>query len=142
MFDKSGDAQIAAATFYQSHTGEKFDAKDKDHLNKLAEIEGVHAALGMPISEKTLTEGRLKTLQNSVFAFNVNGAEREEMLKRQTAFEKYNKSLLDGTTVAEDVLAMHGITGDKEINEQLNKFLKCDCIKVIYTDIPVRFLLF
>lgn len=124
-----GTKLTAAADFYAKHVGGTFDKTNRKHLNKLAEIEGIHSALGMTIAPNVVTEGQLKELLDTPkLAFNVNGPKRAEMIKREAAFDKYNKSLLDGTTAAKDVLEMHGmsdaVVNNKEINETLGKFLK------------------
>lgn len=117
-----------ASKLYGEYFTGAFDAKNSDHLKQLASLEEVHSRLGLTISPEAVTESYITELLNTPnLAFNVNGPRREEMLKRQNAFAQYNKSLLDGTTAAKDVLEMYdmsdAVVKDEKINEQLGKFL-------------------
>ena len=120
-----GKAATDAAELFASRiakNGEKFTASD-EQLNSLAALENIHGALGLEITPETITESQLKTFLDTTRAFNISSDSplRADMIKRDAAFDSYNRSLRDGNFKSKDILGMVGVSDAIASNENINK---------------------
>ena len=120
-----GKAATDAAELFASRiskNGEKFTASD-EQLKSLAALENIHGALGLAITPETITESQLKTFLDTTRAFNISSDPtlRADMIKRDAAFDSYNRSLRDGNFKSQDILGMVGVSDSIASNEDINK---------------------